>query len=127
MSDANQPALDLLKQAAATLPDVHQRKMFGWPALFSDRGIFAIVSESGRILVRLPDPAAFAELLAQPGAELWKMPAEQWQMTMEAKPVKHWLYLPTDFQDDLQLLEQWVRRAYDLSLMQPPTKRKRSS
>lgn len=115
----NQPALDLLKQAAATLPDVHQRKMFGWPALFSDRGIFAIVSENGGILVRLPDPAAFAALLAQPGAD-------EWQLPLESKPVKHWVIVPPSFHDHPELLEQWVRRAYDLSLIQPPAKRKRS-
>jgi predicted acetyltransferase/TfoX/Sxy family transcriptional regulator of competence genes len=120
---ANQPALDQLRElldaAAATLPDVHRRKMFGWPTLFSDRGIFALVSEKERIGVRLPDSAAFAESLAIPGADTW-------QFEQEPNPIKHWVLLPVSFHHDPELLEQWVRRAYDLSLTQKATKRRRS-
>ncbi len=120
---ANQPVLDhlrdLLNAAAATLPDVHWRKMFGWPALFSDRAIFALVSEKARILVRLPDPAAYQELLASPGADTW-------QFEQEPNPIKHWVMVPESFHHQPELLEQWVRRAYDLSLTQEVKKRKRS-
>ncbi len=119
----NHPAvdrlLDLLNQAAATLPDLHWRNMFGWPALFSDRGVFALVSDTERILVRLPDPIAFVELLAQPDAE-------EWQLPMGTKPVKHWVVVPHSFHHNSELLERWVRRAYDLSLTQQTNKRKGS-
>ncbi len=116
---ANQPALDqlrkLLDEAAIILPDLHWRNMFGWPALFSDGGVFAMVFDTERIVLRLPDSTAFAELLAQPGAEKWQHP-------MGTKAVKHWVIVPQSFQSDPDLLAQWVRKAYDLSLTQQTNK-----
>lgn len=112
----NQPALDRLRErlgeAAATLPDVHWRTMFGAQGLFSDHGIFALVFREGRIGLKLPEQAAFDELLAIEGADTWTVPYEK-------NPTKHWVLVPTSFHDDAEVLEKWVRKAYELSLTRP--------
>lgn len=120
MPHENQAAIDrlcdVLNEAAATLPDVRPRKMMGAYTLFSDHGIFAIVLSDQRIALRLPDEAAYQAMAATLGSEVWRFEPD-------SKPVKHWLRIPASFHNDPDQLAGWVRRAYELSLQQPTSKR----
>lgn len=96
-----------LDQASATLPDVHPRKMFGCYALFTDKSIYALIWKTGRIGLRLTDATLYAELMAMDGAIPW---------TIDETAMSHWVLVPERFYQDSDLLEQWVQRAYRLSL-----------
>ena len=72
MSDLSKFLFELLEEAAAPLPGVRHRRMFGCDALFAEDNIFAIVWKAGRIALKLPDKTAYDELMARPGSDTWK-------------------------------------------------------
>ncbi len=110
MTDSNlNRAQSLLEEASAYLPDVTRRKMFGCYALFAKESIYGLIWPPGRIGLRLSKPALYEELLAMLGAETW-------QYEPGGKPVKHWVLVPLGFHDDPDLLEKWVKQAYDCAI-----------
>jgi TfoX/Sxy family transcriptional regulator of competence genes len=102
-------AMALLDEASEMLHDITSRKMFGCYALFAREAIYSLVWPPGRIGLRLSTPELYNELLALPGAEPWRFEPE-------GKPVKHWVLIPVDFHNDMDLLEKWVKLAYDCAI-----------
>lgn len=96
--------LELLETATAGLPGVHKKRMFGCDALFADAEIFALVWKTGRIGVKLTDPADYLTLLELPGAEQWHA---------GSKAMSHWVLAPEELHDDPPALTPWIRRAHD--------------
>lgn len=111
MSDLLGFLRDLLEEAAAPLPGVTHKRMFGCDALFAEGNIFALIWKTGRIGVRLPDTAAFAKLLDLDGAEPWQV---------GEKTMGHWLLVPEDFHDEPESLGVWVRQAHAYALANGP-------
>ncbi len=104
---ANFPYLiELVDESAAGLDEITRRRMFGCDVLFTRDQIFVLFWKTGRIGVRLPDPAAHAQLLALPGAEPWRI---------GEKTMSHWVLVPEDFHDDVSALTPWIRRAHALA------------
>jgi len=95
--------LGKLREAAAPLRGIDERKMFGCEALFTNGSIFALVWKTGRIGVKLPDASRFDALAAQKGAEPWK-----------AGPtvIAHWLLVPPALERDTKKLAPWVEEAH---------------
>jgi TfoX/Sxy family transcriptional regulator of competence genes len=112
--------MSLLLDAVERLPDVEKKRMFGFAALWAQGRIFALVWR-GRISLRLPDPAAAAELSALPGAKALDI------VDGKVGPTgQRWIDVPEAFHDDPDELRRWARRAYDLALQEPlPQRRKR--
>lgn len=116
MSSLHAFLLSQLEEVTGSLRGVSARRMFGCDALFADGAIFALIWKTGRIGLKLPDAALYAELLAEPGTEPWA--------PGEGKPMAHWLLVPESLHDDLDALTPWVQRAHKLALQAgPPVKK----
>lgn len=104
------PLLDqlwvLLQGASEDLPGVTKRKMFGCQAVFAYNNIFALVWKTGRLGVKITDPALFAELMAKNGAEPW---------TAGDRTMSNWILLPESFHRRADLLTEWVTVAHGLA------------
>lgn len=98
--------LATLRTAAARLPDVEEKKMFGCEALFVNGAIFALVWKEGRIGVKLPVAPRFDALAGQKGAVPWK-----------AGPMvmAHWLLVPPAIDADPKMLAPWVKEAHAMA------------
>lgn len=106
--------IELVEDSTADLTDVTRRRMFGCDAYFAGDQIFVLLWKTGRIGVRLPDPAAYAQLLAQDGAEPWQI---------GEKTMSHWVLTSEDLHDDPAALTPWIRRAHGLARAAPPAKK----
>lgn len=95
--------VELVEESAAGLPAVTKRRMFGCDVFFAGERIFAVVWKTGRIGVKLPDPASHAEAMAASGAEPWRI---------GAKKMSSWVLVPEEWHDELETLRPWLRRAY---------------
>lgn len=104
---------DVLEEAAGPLPAVSKRRMFGCDALFAVGNIFALIWKTGRIGVRLPDPAAFEAALGRPGAVAWSVGDG-------LKPMSHWVLLPEADHDDPATLARWVGTAHGMAMALGP-------
>lgn len=105
-------SLDILEDACVALAHT-TRPMFGGHGLFARHGgIFAAIVDDDRIILKLADEPARAELVALGGAP-WTY---QGKMTM-----KEWIVVPETFYDEPATLEAWAARAYRLA---PPRKAK---
>lgn len=102
--------IELVEDSARGLADVSKRRMFGCDAYFTGEQIFILLWKTGRIGVRLPDPAAHEEALALEGAEPWQI---------GEKTMSHWVLLPEDFHDDGAALTPWIRQAHALARSGP--------
>lgn len=102
----------LIEDAAAPLPMVHARRMFGCDTLFADGNIFALVWKDGRLGLRLSDAALYEALMALPGAEPWAVADGH-------KPMSHWVLVPEAFHDDPPALAAWTARAHALAMAAP--------
>jgi TfoX/Sxy family transcriptional regulator of competence genes len=100
-------ALAIVEDAAEGL-SFTWRKMMGHDCLFAPGGIFALVTKDGRIGLRLPDAAAFAELRGQPGAADFA--------PMGRKGFAHWVLVSEELHDDPIALGRWLQRAHALSM-----------
>jgi hypothetical protein len=81
-----EPLRTMLEICSASLPGVRPKKMFGCDAFFAGNQIFALVWKTGRIGVKLPDAAAFTEIMSMPGSAPWsigKMSMSQWVLVPE--------------------------------------------
>ncbi|MHB8875307.1 MAG: TfoX/Sxy family protein, partial [Myxococcaceae bacterium] len=106
-----------VEDASARLPAVSKRLMFGCEALFARGSIYALVWKTGRIGLRLPDAARFAELMALEGADPWS-PGKNMSMS-------HWVLVPEAFHDDTDALGEWVMRAHAFAMKAPPKGKKK--
>ena len=94
-----------LEAATRGLDDIEAKRAFGSPGLFAAGGMFAFAWRSERrIVVKLPDEASRASLLAIEGAAPW---------TPNGKRMGAWVMVPEAWHDDLAALRPWVRRAYE--------------
>jgi TfoX/Sxy family transcriptional regulator of competence genes len=114
----NKHLYDLLEEAAGPLPAVSHKRMFGCDALFAEGNIFGLIWKEGRIGVRLPDAAAYDELLAIPNAK-------PWSIDKLAKPMSHWVLVPESFHDDMPSLARWVTRAHAMAAAAGPRPKKK--
>ena len=106
----------LLDEASAGLPHVTHKRLFSCDALWANDNIYALVWKTGRLGLKIPDAALFAELMAMPGAEPW--------MPGEGHAMGHWVLLPETFHDDKDLLTEWTRRAHGLADAAPAAPKK---
>ncbi len=104
--------LSLLEDATAHLPGITPRRMFGSDTLFVHSHIFALVWRAGRIGLKLPDPAVYAEFLELAGAEPWMLDGKT---TMSS-----WVLVPESFHDEPDGLREWALRSYHLVSNLPP-------
>lgn len=84
--------------------DVSCKRMFGCDAFFRGANIFAMVWKEGRIAVKLPGDAAYAELRAVRGVDPWSPGGK---MIMRG-----WLMLPPAWHEDEDQLGHWLGRAH---------------
>lgn len=105
--------LELLEEGSQGLPGVSKRRMFGCDALFADGTVYGLVWKTGRIGLKLPEPAAFDELMAMPGSEPWMA---------GTKTISGWVLVPETFHDDPSQLRTWVERAHRLATGTPAKK-----
>jgi TfoX/Sxy family transcriptional regulator of competence genes len=108
MSEIRGHLKEMVDVTALRLPAVTHRKMFGCDAWFSRGQIFSLIWKTGRVAVRLPEEAMFAQALALDGADVWSVAAKM-------KPMAHWVLLPEGFNDDEEEVAAWVKRAHVLA------------
>lgn len=102
----------LVEDAAARLPRVSRKRMFGCDAFFAGERIFALVWKDGRIGVKLGEPADYEEMSGMTGAEPW---------SPNGKVVMgKWLLVPESMHDDAEALAEWLARAHRSALAAPP-------
>jgi TfoX/Sxy family transcriptional regulator of competence genes len=104
--------------AAGGLPQVASRPMFGGLGVFRGSQIFALVHRRGRVLLRLPDAAAFAELAAIEDAEPWIYEKPSGKRVS----MSHWIFAPEEWNDGTAALSEWIERAYGMALPGPAKK-----
>lgn len=111
---------ELLEEASEGLPATSPKYMFGCDAMFAGGKIYALVWRTGQVAVKLTDPMAYGEAMALEGASPW---------SPGRSAMSGWVLLPEDFNDDLEGLREWVRRAhgYAYALSRIPEKPKRSA
>lgn len=102
---------DLLEEAAAPLPGVSHKRMFGCDALFADGTIFGLIWKDGRIGLKVPDAEAYNELMALDGSQPW---------VAGSKQMGSWVLVPESFHDDRAALAVWTRRAHARALATGP-------
>lgn len=115
-------SLPLLEDACAKLPHV-TKKMFGGHGLFAPNGgMFAGIVTDDKIIFKLADAKARAELEALGGAA-WTYDGQKKPMTM-----REWILAPESFYDEPELMEQWAKRAHKLApAKKAPAKKKASA
>jgi TfoX/Sxy family transcriptional regulator of competence genes len=106
---------DIVHALVMPFGGVTRRTMFASDGWFVNEKVFTLVSKEGRIVVRLPDPAAQDELLSLAGASMWQIPNKP--------PMRGWLELPETMHDDETALRVWLRRAASLAAALPAKKR----
>ncbi len=94
--------LELVDTATRDLPDVTRKRMFGCDAYLAGERVFALVWKTGRVSVKLSDPAAHAELMAHAGAEPCRM---------GDRLMSNWVLTPEAMHDDVEALTPWLRLA----------------
>ena len=107
--------IELVEDSTTGLADIAKRRMFGCDAFFVGDHIFVLLWKTGRIGVKLTDPAAHARLLAIDGAEPWQI---------GEKTMSHWVLTPEDLHDDPAALTPWIRQAYALARSGAPASKK---
>jgi hypothetical protein len=95
--------IELVETATRSLPDVARKRMFGCDAYFAGERIFVLLWKTGRIGVKLTEPADHARLMAHDGAEPWQI---------GAKLMSNWVLTPEDMHDDVEALTPWIRLAH---------------
>jgi TfoX/Sxy family transcriptional regulator of competence genes len=109
MAKAEKPQLaaleKLLDDAAAGLPKVSGKKMFGCHALWANGNVFALVWKHGRVGVKLPEQASYDALMSVKGSAPWK--AGPMQMS-------HWVLVPETFHREPKELRRWATKAHAL-------------
>jgi TfoX/Sxy family transcriptional regulator of competence genes len=107
-----------LRTACSTLPNISEKKMFGCEAFFAGERLFALVSNEGRIALKLPDPARYAALAARRGAAPWSPGG---RTTMGA-----WLLVPAELEKPRTLLP-WLQEAHAMAAVSAATTKKKTA
>ncbi len=95
------PAVVALFQAAVEgLPEVEQRKMFGYPCAFV-HGQMLIGVFQDRIMLRLSETDR-AKFLEQPGAKPFE--------PMPGRPMREYVELPPDVMKSPAAVRRWIKR-----------------
>ena len=102
----------MVEEVSAGLPAVSRARMFGCDAFWANGNIYSLIWKDGRIGVKLTDPAAYSELMGQPGAGPWS-PGGKVKMA-------GWVLVPESFHDDEDTLREWVRKAHGYAISAPP-------
>ncbi len=109
------PAVVALFQAAVEgLPEVEQRKMFGYPCAFV-HGQMLIGVFQDRIMLRLSE-ADRAKFLEQPGAKPFE--------PMPGRPMREYVELPPDVMKSPAAVRRWIKRGLAYVETLPPKARK---
>jgi TfoX/Sxy family transcriptional regulator of competence genes len=98
---APQDLVDRFVEAIETVPDVQQRKMFGYPAAFTNAQMFACLFGDAMIL-RLSEPNRAA------------LHAEGWRAfePMPGRPMREYMAVPALILGSRVLLTLWVQKAH---------------
>lgn len=107
----------LLARVSEGLADVGRKRMFGCQGHFAGDTIYGLVWKEGRLGLKLTDEAAFAELMAMPGAAPW---------VAGDRTIGGWVLVPERFHTDEATLRTWVERAHALALARPSAKAKKA-
>ena len=97
----------ILNTAAADLPKVTEKKMFGCHALFANQNVFAMVWKKGQIGVKLTKTGDYEKLMAFDGAQPW---------TAGPRKMAHWILLPESLQAKPKSLLPWLKLAHAQAL-----------
>jgi TfoX/Sxy family transcriptional regulator of competence genes len=111
MNDMSKFLFGLLEEAAAPLPGVSHKRMFGCDALFAEGNIFGMIWKEDRIGLKFRDQTHHDELMNLFGSAPWKV---------GEKVMGGWVLVPEDFHDNPGVLSQWVRQAHALALAAGP-------
>jgi len=100
----------LFGRAVARMPEVEQRKMFGYPAAFVHGQMFTCLFQS-RMIIRLSeaDRAAFLE---DHGARLFE--------PMPGRPMREYVAVPPAVLASEEALREWLLRAHGYAASLPP-------
>lgn len=94
-------------------PGVTEKKMFGGLGMLLNGNMAVAIRGKGGLMVRV-DPADYAGLLAEPGAE----PTE-----MQGRPMRGWITLAPSACASTDALRAWVDRAAAYTATLPPKRR----
>lgn len=107
--------------AMAGFEGVETKRLFGCDAYFVNGNIFGLVWKEGRLGLRLTDESSHRELMAEAGADGWRM---------GDRVMRHWVLLPQELHVRPAGLKDWARRAWQQALERPAkaavTRRKRA-
>jgi TfoX/Sxy family transcriptional regulator of competence genes len=111
---ARQDVVDRFVTAIEAVPDVQQRKMFGYPAVFTNTQMFACLFGDAMIL-RLSEPDRAA------------LQVEGWKTfePMPGRPMREYMAVPARLLTSPALLTPWVKRAHAYAASLPPKPKKR--
>ncbi len=114
---APQAVVALFHAAVEGLPEVEQRKMFGYPCAFVHGQMLTSIFQD-RIMLRLSE-ADRAKFLEQPGARLFE--------PMPGRPMREYVELPPDVMNSPAALKRWVKRGLAYVETLPPKAKKARS
>ena len=111
---APQDLVDRFAAAIEAFPDVQQRKMFGYPAAFTNTQMCACLFGDAMIL-RLSEPDRAA------------LRAEGWKAfePMPGRPMREYMAVPARILSSPALLAPWVKKAHAYAASLPPKARKK--
>jgi len=108
------PLVARFDHAVAALPEIQQRKMFGYPAAFVNGHMFAGVFQTS-LFVRLAEKDR-TKLIAKHGATPFA--------PMPARVMREYVVLPPSIVESKAKLTAWLSRASRYIASLPPTSRK---
>ena len=103
---APEPLVALFARAIEGLPGVEARKMFGYPAAFVNRNMFAGLFRTSMIL-RLSE-----EDRRESGAKPFE--------PVPGRPMREYIVVPEKILRSATLLDVWLRKGYTLASSLPP-------
>ena len=114
---APEAVVALFHAAVEGLPEVEQRKMFGYPCAFVHGQMLTGIFQD-RIMLRLSE-ADRATFLKQPGAKPFE--------PMPGRPMREYVELPPDVLNSPAALKRWIKRGLAYVETLPPKAKKARS
>jgi TfoX/Sxy family transcriptional regulator of competence genes len=111
---APEAVVALFHTAIEGLPEVEQRKMFGYPCAFVHGQMLTGIFQD-RIMLRLSE-ADRVKFLKQPGAKPFE--------PMPGRPMREYVELPSDVLNSPAALKRWIKRGLAYVETLPPKARK---
>ncbi|HLY67549.1 MAG TPA: TfoX/Sxy family protein [Chloroflexota bacterium] len=103
----------LFDEVCPTAAGVERRKMFGYPAVFTNGHMFAGL-HGANVVLRLPDEP-LAEFMAQGGTPFEPMPG---------RAMKGYAVAPEELLRDKPALSRWLERSFESAAKLPPKEKK---